>query len=427
LLPVLIGGAVGAAGIIQGLHWRSTGSLDGASEMQNRLRIVGEENELLRRENESLRSLAQGGGEVAVPQELIDRIEKEFGLRFKSSPKVHKIGMDEMRDRISASLESHFGPGGIYYREEAYKLLGWLLPDDALVQQLTAVRSVGARAWFDDDTGEAWVTDKFRMENIPDQAALLRIVTRILLDQNFPPLKEYPGDDVARAREALHQGAASASETKYYAEKARTEGFTPMTDNSEAEHLFQSLTPFVQGITTFPAVEGATYVGAMKAGGQEKLHESFRRTSLTTSAIIEPGEAHETPPVLEMPEVPGEPFMSDSAGELGLKLWIFNLGDPEAALVISSEWKNDRYVFFPEDETRSAIVWDVVLDSKDATDKFQATALDMTAAMAGKEDTAPLGVPVETLDKRYLQVSRVAEDRVRFLNVVKRETAEKLK
>ncbi|HVJ45033.1 MAG TPA: hypothetical protein VM511_01525, partial [Luteolibacter sp.] len=69
MLPVLIGGAVGAAGIIQGLHWRSTGSSDGLSEMENRLRIVGEENDLLRRENDSLRSIAQGGGEVAVPQE----------------------------------------------------------------------------------------------------------------------------------------------------------------------------------------------------------------------------------------------------------------------------------------------------------------------------------------------------------------------
>ncbi|HVJ47484.1 MAG TPA: hypothetical protein VM511_13925, partial [Luteolibacter sp.] len=361
------------------------------------------------------------------PQELVDRIEKEYGLRFKSTPKVHKISTDELRDRISASLESHFGPGGVYYREEAYKLLGWLLPDDALVQQLTAVRSVGARAWFDDDTGEAWVTDKFRIENIPDQAALLRIVTRILLDQNFPPPREYPGDDASRAREALHQGAASASESKYYAEKARTEGFTPLTDNSEAERLFQSLTPFIQGTTTFPAVEGAAYVGALKSLGLEKLHEGLRNPPLTTGAIYEPGENAGAPPAIEMPKVPGDPFMSDSAGELGLKLWVFTLGDPEASLEISSAWKNDRYVFFPEDETTSGVVWDVVLDSKEAADKFQSVALDMTAALAGKEDTAPLAVPVETLEKRFLQVSRVGPDRVRFVNAAKKETAEKLK
>lgn len=395
--------------------------------MENRLRMVREENDLLKRENESLRSLAQGGGEVAVPQELVERIEKEFGLDFKSSPKVHKIGTDELRDRISASIESHFGPGGVYYREEAWKLLGLILPDDALVRQLTAVRSVGAKGWFDDDTGEAWVTEKFRIENIPDQAALLRVVTRILLDQNFPPTKEYPGDDASRAREALHQGAASASEAKYYAEKARAEGFTPMTDNSEAEQLFQSLSPFIQGLTTFPAVEGATFVGALKGQGKEILLEGFRSPPQTTRAIYQPGVERTAPEPLGMPTVDGDPFMSDSVGELGLRLWAMTLGDGEEALEISSAWRNDRYVFFPEDETKAAVVWDVVLESDKAADRFQATALGMIAAMAGKEESATLAVPVETLEKRFLAIYRVGPDRVRFVNAAHRATVEKLK
>src|SRR5690606_20281406 len=101
--------------------------------------------EILTRENESLRSLAQGGGELAVPQELVSRVEKEFGLTFKSTPVVHRATTDELRDRISAGFESGFGPAGADYRQEAYTLIGWLLPDDKLLPQLTAVRSVGAR------------------------------------------------------------------------------------------------------------------------------------------------------------------------------------------------------------------------------------------------------------------------------------------
>ena len=46
------------------------------------LREANEQIAMLRRENESLRSLAQGGGEVAVPREFITRIEKELGLVF---------------------------------------------------------------------------------------------------------------------------------------------------------------------------------------------------------------------------------------------------------------------------------------------------------------------------------------------------------
>lgn len=427
LLPVLIGGAVGAAGIIQGLQWRRLGSPDEIAGLENQLRIAGEEVEILRRENESLRSLAQGGGEVSVPQELIDRIEKDYGLSFKSTPKVHKVGTDELRDRISASIESGFGPGGLDYRQEAWRLLGWLLPDDLLLQQLTAVRSVGARGWFDDETGEAWVTDRFRIENIPDQAALLRLVTRILLQQNFPPPGEYPGDDAARAREALHQGAASSGEAKYYAEKARTEGFTSMVDNSEAEMLFQSLTPFIQGITMFPAVDGSTFFNALRGQSKEKALEAFAETPETSRSIYQPGVGRKAPEMLVMPETPLEPFMADGAGELGLRLWIVTLGDAEAAMELSTAWKNDRYVFFPEDDTKAGVMWDVVLDSPEAADKFSEMASAMAAALAGKEEAAPLGQAVESEDKRVFMVSRIAPDRVRFVNAASKETAEKLK
>ena len=76
LLPLLLGGVIGAGGILQGLHWKSSARPDDLVEMEERLRDAEEELGILRRENESLRSLAQGGGEMAVPGELIQRIEK---------------------------------------------------------------------------------------------------------------------------------------------------------------------------------------------------------------------------------------------------------------------------------------------------------------------------------------------------------------
>jgi hypothetical protein len=240
----LLGGAAGLGGILQGLHWRSSSNAAGIAELETQLRIATEENEMLKRENASLRSLAQGGGELAVPREAIDRAEKEFGLRFLSNPVVHRIASEELRDRVAASLESRFGPAGIDDRQEAWRLIGWLGTEDDLLAQLTVVRSVGARGWFDDVTGEAWVTDRFDPEAIPDQAALVRLLARILLHQHFPPPPAYPGDDAARAREALHQGAASGSEARFYALSARAIGFMPMQQNNEAEQIFNSLPGF---------------------------------------------------------------------------------------------------------------------------------------------------------------------------------------
>lgn len=425
LLPWLLGGAVGLGGLLQGLHWKSVASSAGLADLETQLRIATEENEMLKRENESLRSLAQGGGELAVPRELIERAEKEFGLRFLSSPVVHRIAGEELRDRVAAALESRLGPSGIDDRQEAWRLIGWLGPDDDLLSQLTAVRAVGARGWFDEVTGEAWVTDRFDAENIPDQAALVRVLARILLHQNFPPPPGYPGDDAARAREALHQGAASGSEARYYAANARAIGFMPMKENSESEQLFASLPKFIQGLTTFPVMEGKGLADTLHVQGNDKFHAVFRNPPQTTRAILAPAET--TPPKVELglPTLPEEPYLTETAGQLGLRLWLDATDDSGAAAETAAAWRNDRYVLIPDGEASSAVLWDIEVDSKESADRLQAAALRRIAAMAGLDQGATLGQPIATPEKRHLKVSRPAPTRIRLINSATLELAGK--
>jgi hypothetical protein len=424
LLPLLLGGAVGLGGILQGLHWRSVANTSGMADLETQLRIAAEENAMLKRENESLRSLAQGGGEVAVPREAIDRAEKEFGLRFLSNPVVHRIAGEELRDRVAAAIESRFGPSGIDDRQEAWRLIGWLGPDDDLLAQLTLVRSVGARGWFDDVTGEAWVTDRYDPDSIPDQAALVRLLARILLHQHFPPPPAYPGDDAARAREALHQGAASGSEARFYALGARSIGFMPMQENKEVEQLFNSLPPFIQGLTTFAVVEGKGLADTLHVQGNEVFQKAFRNPPQTTRAILLPARTS-VPPGLEIPATPEEPYLSETAGQLGLRLWLEPMDDAGAALEISSCWENDRYQLIPDGEASAALVWDIELESKEAADRLQAAALDRVAAMAGLNESAELGKISTTPDQRHLRISRPSPVRVRFLNTATPELAAK--
>jgi hypothetical protein len=407
LLPLLVGAAVGAAGWMQG----SRGGGADAAGLSRQLVIADEQVAMLERENASLRSLAQGGGEVAVPAELIAKIERDFGLSFLSSPVFHRIAGEELGHRIEAAMESRFGPQGVEDRQEAYRWIGWLREEDAFLEQMVAVKSVGALGWFDEVTGEAWVTDRFDLKNIPDQAAMARLLVRILLNQHFPPPSAYPGDDAARAREALHAGAASGAEARFYAASARGIGFVPMNDNSAAARLLLTLSEFVQGVSLFPAVEGKGLADTLFVKGTGEFAERMRKPPQNTLEIVLPGETGRGGEVA-LPEISDEVFLRDSAGYLGLRLWLSLTEDLGMAEEVSRSWVKDGYALFADGEMSSGLVWEVTLENKAAANTFAKAAQDLAEAMA-KEG-------------RFLGTARVSDTTVRFFNTAEKETAAQL-
>ena len=407
LLPVLLGAAVGAAGWIQG----SRGGGAGAAGLVRQLEIAEEQVTMLERENASLRSLAQGGGAVAVPPELIAKIEKDYDLTFLASPVFHRIAGEDLGYRIEAAMESRLGPQGVDDRQEAYRWIGWLREEDGLLEQMVAVKSVGALGWFDEVTGEAWVTDRFDLKNIPDQAAMVRLLVRILLNQHFPPPSAYPGDDAARAREALHAGAASGAEARFYAASARGIGFMPMNDNSAAARLLLTLSEFVQGVTIFPAVEGKGLADTLFVKGAREFSDGLRKPPQNTLEIVLPGETGRGGEVA-LPEISDDVFLRESAGYLGLRLWLSLTEDLGMAEEVSRSWVKDGYALFADGEMSSGLVWDVTLEDAKATETFAKAAQDLAEAMAA--------------EGRFLGTARVSETTVRFFNAATKETAVKL-
>ncbi len=423
-LPWLLGTAIAAGGLLQGLHWRSQSPATALEALESQLRMVTEENQILHRENEALRSLAQGGGEMSVPQEFIDHIEREFGLEFLSSPVVHRIAREELHDRIAAAMESRFGPSGIDDRQDAYRFIGWLRDEDDLLTQLTAVRAVGVRGWFDEVTGEGWVTDRFDLSNIPDQGALVRLLSRILLHQHFPPPPGYPGDDASRAREALHQGAASGAEGRFMATQARTIGFMQMEQNLEVEQLMANIAPFIEGITVFPLTEGRGLADTLHVQGDEALQAALRNPPQTTRAIIYPAESATDIVEIDLPQMPEEPYLVEFAGQLGLRLWLDALGDPGKALELAAAWRGDRYALLPDGEDSAKVIWEIEVATPAHADSLLELSLQRAADLAGLSDGEVLpGAILETGNSRFIRVARVSPTRIRFLNTRLRESA----
>ena len=379
---------------------------------------------MLQKENESLRSLAQGGGEVSVPAEMIALIEKDYGLEFLSSPVFHQIASEELGYRIEAAIESRMGPQGIDDRNEAYQRIGWLRAEDRLLDQMVAIRSVGALGWFDEETGDAWVTDRFDLKNVPDQAAALRLLVRILLNQHFPAPAAYPGDDAARAREALHAGAAAGAETRFFARSAQAIGFVPMNENSAAARLLMTLPDFLQGLAMFPAVEGKGLADTAFVKGRDEFASVMRNPPENTLEVLFPGEKGRGGklPVVGMED---EIYLEESAGYLGLRLWVEEMGDVGLAGEIAGSWVRDGYVLFADGESSSGLVWDVEFGTVEGADLFEMVALERLAAISGGDKAAALDAVVEAGD-RCLRVVRAAGKKVRFINAATRGTALKI-
>jgi hypothetical protein len=199
----------------------------------------------------------------------------------------------------------------------------------------------------------------------------------------------------------------------------------PMKENSESEQLFASLPKFIQGLTTFPVMEGKGLADTLHVQGNDKFHAVFRNPPQTTRAILSPAETALPQGDLKIPAMPEEPYLAETAGQLGLRLWLDAPGDSGAALEIAATWRNDRYVLIPDGEASSAVLWDIELDSKESADRLQSAALDRIGTMAGLKHGATLGQLVSTPEKRQLRVCRPSPTRIRFLNTATPELAGK--
>ncbi|MBB5351227.1 hypothetical protein HNR46_001461 [Haloferula luteola] len=412
LLALLVGAATGAGGLLQGLQWKKAADTGLQEENATRIRELESEIQLLRSENDSLRSLAQGGGEIEVPTALEHYVEDALGLEFRSSPVVHRVAFEELRGRVIASIESRFPPNSLDHRQQAWRLMGLLGPDDLFAPQLAATRSLGARSWFDDQTGDGWVTDQYEPTSIPDQGALLRVLVRILLHQHYPPAPGYSGDEPDRSREALHHGTALALENRFLARQALGIGFTGSQNrNNDAGDLLASLPAYIRGLATFPSRVGLPF--AERHLNRDALAPVLHSPPLLTAQLYpQPGE---TPIALEFPELSGTLVLEESAGRLGLELWLETLNPGDAPwLEPAAAWKGDRYRLVARSDTQLDLDWEIELATPDAATRV-AEAGRIMAGFLAQSDTDPAeGETAIAPDGSRISVETPTPTRVRF-------------
>ena len=161
--------------------------------------------------------------------------------------------------------------------------------------------------------------------------------------------------------------------------------------------------------------------------GGEKLLAALREPPLTTRKILQPGLAEVSAKRIEITSLPEELYLSESAGQLGLRLWLERAGDVGMAHELSSSWAADRYVLVPDGEASTAVLWEIELESAEAAEKLQSVALDLISAAANASEAAKLGDVLVSADGRHFVVTRPRPTAIRFINSATKTFAEKFK
>ncbi|HEY1120158.1 MAG TPA: hypothetical protein VGE67_01100, partial [Haloferula sp.] len=148
---------------------------------------------------------------------------------------------------------------------------------------------------------------------------------------------------------------------------------------------------------------------------QEELMGELHKPPAISAAFFPQHEDLQALPVT-LPETPGNMLLEESAGMLGLKLWLEPLGEEFTKL--ADGWRGDRYRLHATSDTDTHLIWDIRFDSEKSADAFAAAAADLISSFAGTDQPAAIGTPVTTPEGRKFTLLRPAPDTVRLLNQV---------
>jgi hypothetical protein len=158
---------------------------------------------------------------------------------------------------------------------------------------------------------------------------------------------------------------------------------------------------------------GRAFADRYYVQGEKVFSEAMRNPPQTTYHLAFPAESSRGG-TMDLPKSDDEIFLADSAGYLGLRLWLEEMGDVGVAEEVAREWSRDSYLLFADGETSSGLIWDVEFQNETAAEKFTAEANQRVQVMKDQSKD------------RFFSVRRISPQRVRFLNVATAETLTKL-
>jgi len=322
----------------------------------------------------------------AVARQVIPKVEKAVGLKFKKPPTIAVRSRDQVQAYLGRKLDQDLPPAELEQITTAYRLFR-LIPDTLdLRQLLIALYSEQVVGYYDPDSLTLYVVDKAPREQL--RLVLAHELVHALQGQYVALdslLDVKNQNDRRNAAQAVMEGQATLASV--VAMLARPAGELDMpafwgqyreTVRREQQRMpvFSTAPLLIREGLIFPYLAGADFVRWFVKQYPDTVPYG-RRIPVSTEQILHPDRyLHEDRPAdLRFARGP-EPDFEDNLGEFETRILLTVLSGSESQASAGAEgWAGDRYGVFPAGAGSHALVWWTVWDTDAAARRF-ATVMD---------------------------------------------------
>lgn len=320
---------------------------------------------------------------LAVPitspvfEEIERTVERMRGLKFESP--VQYLALD--RSNLKAIVQKELFK--VYSREEllqeglAYEKMGFV-PEgvgEKLVDTYLSLLEEQIGAFYEPITNQLVTLGAKSYDNPVDRMLLAHELTHALEDQHFGleelPLDEKGNDDKILAISSVLEGSATRLMDQFFIQDS-------VSGNIELDDLavtggFEQIANapmYMRETLTFPYFGGRKFVDDLVSfGGMPLLNQTLENLPTTTEQILHPEKYYPQPePPMDCPEdLPpflegggAEILAENSAGELGVRLFLTQHLNAFQSIGPAMGWNGDRWFFYryPGKDNERLYGWD---------------------------------------------------------------------
>ncbi len=328
--------------------------------LQRQVQILEDQNQLLQKENQDLRTRLSKALEANTPpptaELLAERLEALREMKFITPPKFTAVPIDALQQRVLQHAQSLLPEASARAHTSAFLLMNFVGDEFDYGSAMANAFANQGGSFYDPKTHEAFYQNDVDLRRIDGRDRVCAAALGALQAQHFPASAALPlcteQDDAACALRALALG-----ETAFYRIRwSLQDDLVNRVEGDPPQFLRQDYTPlYFSEQFKMCLDQGQNFVEALlQKDGPAGLTAAYERPPQSTAEILHPelylAQPPFTPMLVDAAEGQGAglaPTYTNVAGEFSTDISFRYFMSPDIAIRIADGWAGDRYWLYP--------------------------------------------------------------------------------